>query len=104
MLLRLVNDVVYSMDSDLVKQAFSRYQELVDPILLYVKDQTPQVRVYAIDCLKTIGFRAKPWLAELISSIFSQINRANADILSMKQVPVFMNILVGPNGTQSTNP
>lgn len=100
-LLRLVNDILYNQDHESMKSMFTKFQEVVDPLLGYIKDQySPQVKLYAIECIRTLGFRARPWITDMLSLFLSLTNITNADLQSLKQVPIYMNILVSNSGAQ----
>jgi len=73
-----------------IHTTFSSEKEIVDSILTYTKEPSPfEVRLYAVEVFKTLGFRAPKWIHHLISIFLSFASITNADILSMKQVAIY---------------
>lgn len=67
--------------------------------MFYVKDSSSiPSRLYAIEAIKILAFRAKHWLHELLSTLISLANIANADLTSLKLAPVFSAIKCTQNG------
>jgi hypothetical protein len=51
------------------------------------------VKLSALECFKTLAFRAKLWGPELLQHFLTQTTIANADLSTLKQVPIYLNIL-----------
>lgn len=57
---------------------------MIDPILPFIKDQSSMIaRIYAVEVIKTLGFRNPHLIHELISIFLSLATIANADITTM---------------------
>jgi len=91
-LLRVVNEAIYGNEAVLIKENFKSVREIIDPIIPYIKDNSPAVRLYSLEIIKTLGFRAKSWIHELITIFLSLSTMTNADLTALRQVPVFLHM------------
>ena len=74
---------------------FKTEKEVIDPLIPYIKDASLQVRLFAIELLKTLGFRAKPWTHALLTLFLSLSTMTNADLTSLRQVPYHVHLTQG---------
>ena len=90
--MKAVNDILFSVEPAFIKLNFTTEKELVDPIIIYLRDQSyPSLRLHAIEVIKTLGFKATIFIHELISIFLSFTTITNADLTALKQVPYLVN-------------
>ena len=86
-LLRTANEALFQLPTSLIKQQFPNEKDLIDAIIPYIKDQSnAALRLYAVEVIKTMGFKASHLIHELITIFLSLTTITNADLTSQRQV------------------
>jgi hypothetical protein len=87
-LIRLVNDILFDLDGSQIYKAFDNEGAILDPVMNFMKNGS-ETQTYCIEVVKTLSLRATNWVHQLISVFLSHTSIANADIVSIKQVPIY---------------
>jgi hypothetical protein len=90
-LIRLINDIIFASENLFIRSNFATEKEIIDPLIPYIRDaNTPALRVYAIEAIKTLGFKAPYWINELLSIFLSFTTITNADLTNLKYTPIYI--------------
>jgi hypothetical protein len=81
-MVRAVNDILFSSESLFIRSNFQSEKEIIDSIIPFLKADTssPALRLYSIEVIKTLGYKAPHWQNELISIFLSLASITNADL------------------------
>ena len=88
-LIRLINDILHELDGSQIYKAFESEREIIEPLVPFMRTGSFEVKLYIAEAIKTLGTRAVNWLHQLISIFLSHTSIANADLVSIAQVPIY---------------
>jgi len=88
-MIRLINDILFDLEGSQIYKVFETERAILDPILGFMRSGSPDVQIYIVEVCKTLAMRATNWVHQLISIFLSHTSIANADIVSIKQVPIY---------------
>ena len=79
-LLRVATEAIFSLEATTFHNIFLLEKELVNAINPYLRcTNSAEVRLYVVEMVKTIGFRAPRWIHNLVSYYLSMASIQNAD-------------------------
>ena len=89
-LLRVSTEIIFNMEGTAFHNVFQQDREVTNAVNPYLKfSRSLEVKLYAVELVKAIGFRAPRWIHNLISLYLSMASIQNADTQSLSQTIIY---------------
>ena len=83
-----LNALILQLGSHIVEHNPS-VNHITDIVVPLLKWERPSVRIYAVECIKSLVYRCKPWLCQLLSLFLNMTTVSHAELAALPPGPLF---------------